>query len=102
MAEPAPVRELAEHDEIPPVDGDHLPVAPAQRPLGPPAILDEPRLADGDNLVAVDGLPAPAGSRDHLGGLRDGEPAGSGAHSPNGVGTPPRSGPRGARAMAGP
>src|SRR4051795_6172101 len=94
MAEPAPVRELAEHDEIPPVDGHHLPVAPAQRPLGPPAVLDEPRLADRDDLVAVDGLRAPAGPRDDVGGLRDGEPASPRAHSSNGVSTARRSGTR--------
>src|SRR4051794_36187643 len=102
MAEPAPVRELAEHDEIPPVDGHHLPVAPAQRPLGPPAVLDEPRLADRDDLVAVDGLRAPAGPRDDVGGLRDGEPASPRAHSSNGVSTPRRPGTRESRATASP
>src|SRR4051795_10742021 len=94
MAEPAPVRELAEHDEVAPVDGHHLPVAPAQRPLGPPAILDQPGFADRDDLVAIDGLRAPAGPDDDIGALWDGEPAGPGAHSSNGVSTARRSGTR--------
>src|SRR3954447_2624834 len=51
MAEPASVRELAEHDEVAAVDRHDLPVAPAQGPVGPPAILDEPRLADRHDFV---------------------------------------------------
>src|SRR4051812_50084521 len=100
MAVPAPVRELAEHHEIPPVDRDDLPVAPSQRPLGPPAVLDEPRLADRDDLVAIDGLRAPTGPDGDVGGLWDGEPAGPRAHSSNGVSTARRSGTREARAAA--
>src|SRR5919202_6689962 len=53
MAEPASVVELAEDDEVAAVDSHHLPVAPAQGAFGPPAVLDEPRLADRDDLVAV-------------------------------------------------
>src|ERR1700742_3129802 len=36
--------EVAEHDEVAPVVGHDLPVAAAQRPVGPPAVLDEPGL----------------------------------------------------------
>ena len=36
--------------------GDDLPVAPPQRPLGPPAILEQPRLAHGIDVATVDDL----------------------------------------------
>src|SRR5215470_11085270 len=85
MTEPASVPELAEHDEVAPVDRDHLPVATPQRPVGPPAVLDEPRLADGDDLVTVDRLRPPARAGDDVGSLRDGEATGAGAHSSNGA-----------------
>ena len=43
-----------EDDEVAPGFADELPVAPAQRLLGPPAILDQPRLADLGDDVPVD------------------------------------------------
>src|SRR5262249_10217591 len=94
MTEPASVPELAEHDEVAPVDRDHLPVATPQRPVGPPAVLDEPRLADGDDLVTVDRLRPPARARDDVGSFRDGEATGARAHSSNGASTARRSGTR--------
>src|SRR5918912_1962480 len=90
MAEPASVIELAQHDEVAAVDRHHLPVATAQRAVGPPAVLDEPRLADRDDLVAVDGLRPPAPPGDDVDPPRGGEGAGAGAHSSNGGGTAPR------------
>src|SRR4051812_16004018 len=77
---PAALLELAEDDEVAAVDGDHLPVAPAERPVGPPAVLDEPRLAHRDDLVAVDGQRPAARAGQDVRGPRDGEAAGAGAH----------------------
>src|SRR3954449_10180113 len=94
MAEPASVLELAEHDEVATVDRHDLPVAPAQRAVGPPAVLDEPRLADRDDLVTVDRLGPSARSGDDVDRLWDREPPGARAHSSNGVSTARRSGTR--------
>src|SRR3954449_5832440 len=94
MAEPASVRELAEHDEVAAVDRHDLPVAPAQGPVGPPAILDEPRLADRHDLVTVDRLGPSARPGDDVDRPRDGEAPGARAHSSNGVSTARRSGTR--------
>jgi hypothetical protein len=52
LQKPATLLELAEDDEVAPVGRHHLPVAATQRPVGPPAVLDEPRLAHG-----LDGAP---------------------------------------------
>src|SRR3954454_21708141 len=94
MPEPASVPELAEDDEGPAVDRDDLPVAATQRTVGPPAVLDEPRLAHGDDLVAVDRLRSAARPGDDVGRPRDGEATRAGAHSSNGVSTARRSGTR--------
>src|SRR4051812_33008100 len=77
---PAALVELAEDDEVTAVDGDHFPVAPAQRAVGPPAVLDEPRLAHRDDLVAVDGQRPAARAGQDVRRARDGEAAGAGAH----------------------
>ena len=94
MTEPASVPELAEDDEVASVDRDDLPVAAAQWPVRPPAVLDEPGLAHRDDLVAIDRLRAPAGSGDDVGRPWDREAAGARAHSSNGVSTARRSGTR--------
>src|SRR5919197_5770798 len=94
VAIPPSVRELAEDDQVAAVDGDDLPVAPAQRPVRPPAVLDQPRFADRDDLVAVDGLGPPTRTGDDVGRSRYGEAPGPGAHSSNGVSTARRSGTR--------
>jgi hypothetical protein len=75
VAIPAALGELAEDDEVAAVDGDDLPIAPADGSVGPPAILDEPRLADGDDLVVVDRLGTPAAAGEDGGGTRDAEAA---------------------------
>src|SRR4051812_10807216 len=75
VAVPAALLELAEDDEGASVHGDDLPVAPAQRPVGPPPVLDEPRLTHRDDLVAVDRERAATGARQHGHGLRHGETA---------------------------
>src|SRR5919204_6384502 len=80
VAIPAALGELAKDHEVAPVDGDHLPVAAATRRVGPPAILDEPRLANRDDLMVIDRLRAPAGAGEDGGGARDAEAAGAGAH----------------------
>src|SRR3954470_22108725 len=77
---PAALDQLAEDDEVPAIDGDDLPVAPAQRPVGPPAILDEPRLAHGHDLVLVAGERPSPGAGEDGGGARDAETTGAGAH----------------------
>jgi len=94
MTEPASVPELAEDDEVASVDRDDLPVAAAQWPVRPPAVLDEPGLAHRDHLVAIDRLRAPAGPGDDVGRPWDREAAGARAHSSNGVSTARRSGTR--------
>src|SRR3954471_10519694 len=94
MAEPASVLELAEDDEVATVDRHDLPVAPAQGPVGPPAVLDEPRLADRHDLVTVDRLRPPARPGDDVDRPRDREAPGARAHSSNGVSTARRSGTR--------
>src|ERR687888_790516 len=77
---PAPLDQLAKDDEVATIDRDHLPVAPAQRPVGPPAVLDEPRFAHGNDLVVVDGERPPPGACEDGGGARDPEAAAAGAH----------------------
>src|ERR1700750_2088865 len=66
--------EVAEDDEVAPVVGHHLPVAGAERPVRPPAVLDEPGLADGLHRAAADGLRPPALARADLHGLRRRQP----------------------------
>src|SRR4051794_40546859 len=80
VAVPPTLLEVAEHHEVATIDGDELPVAPAQRALRPPAVLDEPRLAHRDHLVTVDGQRAPARPHQDGGGPRDGEAARARAH----------------------
>src|SRR3954471_9235019 len=87
MAEPASVRELAEHDEVAAVDRHDLPVAPAQRPVGPPTVLVDAALQDRHDLVTVDRLGPPARPGDDVDRLWDREAPGARAHSSNGVST---------------
>ena len=54
LAPPPPAPQVVEHDLVSPAGRDDLPVAPAQRPIRPPAILDQPGLADGVDLATVD------------------------------------------------
>src|SRR4051812_30084887 len=56
LREPAALDEVAERDQVASVGGHHLPVAPTQGPVRPPAVLDQPRLADRLDRVAVDRL----------------------------------------------
>src|SRR5215210_1629179 len=72
---PTPPQEIAEDDEVAPVARDDLPVATAQRPLRPPAVLDEPRLAHGLDDPAPDRLGPAAGPGADLDGARGGETA---------------------------
>src|SRR4051812_16191684 len=84
--------EVAEDDEIAAVGGHHLPVAAAQRPVGPPAVPDEPRLAHRLDDAPVDPERHPARVRAHAratGLVQAARPA----HS-NGVSTARRSGTR--------
>src|SRR5947199_4554266 len=48
--------QVVEHDLIASARGDDLPVAPAQRAVGPPAILHQPGLAYRVHLATVDEL----------------------------------------------
>jgi hypothetical protein len=77
---PTPLHQLAEDDKVAAIDGDDLPVAAAQRALGPPAVLDQPGLADGDDLVTVDQQRAAARSGVDVGGPRYAEAAAAGAY----------------------
>ena len=43
-----------EHDLITTITCNDLPVAAVQRTVGPPAVLDQPRLSHGVHLGAVD------------------------------------------------
>src|SRR5215210_8248940 len=81
LREPPPFHEVAVDDEVAPVGGDHLPVAPADRLRRPPAVLDQPGLAHGLDRAAVDrrrpalvALPDPGGPRLRQ-PLHDGPPA---------------------------
>src|SRR4051794_40966977 len=65
LGDPAAADEVAKDDAVAPTRRDHLPVAPAQRLLGPPAVFDQPRLADGVDDAAVDEQRAPVVSRAH-------------------------------------
>jgi hypothetical protein len=60
-----------EDDHVASARGDELPVASPKRAVGPPAILDQPRLADGvDRSVAhLEG--ATVGSGEDLSTTRD-------------------------------
>src|SRR4051794_16170530 len=94
MPVPATLLEVAEDDEVAAVERDDLPVAAPQRAVRPPAVLDEPRLADGGHLVTVDRKrPAARAGLDRH-GLRDSETPSAGAHGSNGVSTTRRSGTR--------
>ena len=54
LTPPPPALQIVEHDLVAPAGGDDLPVPAAQRFLGPPPILDQPRLADRVDLAIVD------------------------------------------------
>src|SRR4051794_29180006 len=51
---PGTLHQVAEDDRVAPTRDEHLPVAPAQRGIRPPAVLDEPRLAHRLHLAAGD------------------------------------------------
>src|SRR5437763_10893172 len=61
LREPAALVEVAEDDDVAPVVRDDLPVAPAQRTVRPPTVLDQPRLANGVDRPALDGQRTPGG-----------------------------------------
>jgi len=69
---PPPAHEVVKDDFVAPARGDDLPVAPAQGPLGPPPILDEPGLPDAIDVAGIDTHGAPVLPR------ADGDPAGDG------------------------
>ena len=46
LTPPPPASEIVEYHLVAAADRDHFPIAPPQRLLGPPAILDQPRLPD--------------------------------------------------------
>jgi hypothetical protein len=46
--------EVVKHDLVSTARGDHLPIAPAQGAIGPPAVFHKPGLAHGVNGPAVD------------------------------------------------
>src|ERR671937_762832 len=96
MAVPAALLEVAEDDEVTAVDGDDLPVAAAQRAVRPPAVFDEPGLADAHDLMAVDGQRAAAGTGEDPRRCGDSQPPRARAHGSgsNGVRTMRRSGTR--------
>src|SRR4051794_39799816 len=95
---PACIVEVAEDDDVAPVVGDDLPVAAPQRAVGPPAVLDEPRLAHRVDGSTVDPQRLPARIRAHARATRLVE-APRPAHS-NGVRTARRSGTRESGSMA--
>jgi hypothetical protein len=43
-----------EHDLVSPTRCDDLPIAPAERSIRPPAILDQPRFAHRIDLATID------------------------------------------------
>src|SRR5262245_10875904 len=58
---PAASGAVVEDDDVAAVGRDDLPVATLQRLVGPPAVLDEPRLADRLDVAAADGERAAVG-----------------------------------------
>src|SRR5579884_830523 len=54
LAPPPPTLEVVEDDLVTAAGGHDLPVVAPERALGPPAILDKPRLSDGVDLAAID------------------------------------------------
>jgi hypothetical protein len=88
MPEPAAAHEVAERDEVAAVGGDHLPVAAAKGHVRPPAVLDQPRLADGLDGAAVDRLRPAVGGGAHPDTLGLGEAAGSAGTRRGGTGSP--------------
>jgi hypothetical protein len=51
---PPPAHQVTEHHLVTPIDSDDLPVAPPQRTVGPPSVLDQPRLAHRVDDAAAD------------------------------------------------
>src|ERR1700753_2723484 len=66
---------------VAPAGGDHLPVAPPQRLLGPPAILDQPRLPHRVHLALVDLERAPTITGGHRHPARHAQTARTGHQS---------------------
>src|SRR5688500_16193442 len=93
LPEPPSGLDFPEDDEVAPVHGDDLPVATADRAVGPPTVLDEPGLAHRVHRAAVDDERAAALPRPHASGQRFVQPSRAGAHS-NGASTARRSGTR--------
>src|SRR4051794_35395957 len=94
MGVPPPVLEIVVDDDVAPARGHHLPVAPAQGLVGPPAVLDQPRLAHAVDVAALDPERAAAGAGADRHAARDAEAAGARAHSSNGARAARRSGTR--------
>src|ERR1700691_2792765 len=65
LREPLPGAEIVEDHEVGAPRAEHLPVAPAQRPPSPPAVLHQPRLANLLDRPAVDLAGCPAGTHPH-------------------------------------
>src|SRR4051794_12637121 len=93
LHEPAAALAVVEDHDIAPVGRDDLPVAAPQRLVGPPAILDQPRLADRLDVAAADGERAALGVGSHGDALRNRQAARAG-HPSNGARTARRSGTR--------
>ena len=96
LREPAALHEVAVDDEVAPLGGDHLPVAAAHRRRRPPAVLDQPGLAHGLDLAAVDRLrPALGAPRARRAARGLGEPLhGSQGSAPGGARARASRGPR--------
>jgi hypothetical protein len=54
LAPPPPPDQILEHHLVAPTCCDDLPVATAERSLGPPAILDQPGFTHGIDIPGVD------------------------------------------------
>src|SRR6476661_7591761 len=78
VAVPGLPLEVAEDHEVAPVARDHLPVAAPQRRVGPPPVLDQPRLAHRLDGPAVDRQGAAIVSRAYAREARRRQPAGTG------------------------
>src|SRR5437588_392817 len=54
LSPPPPALQIVEDNLVTSAGGDELPISPSQRTIGPPAVLDQPRLADSVDGSAVD------------------------------------------------
>src|SRR5688572_31410014 len=69
LQEPASAYQIAEHDQVAPVDEDELEIAPPQRAAGPPAVLHDPLLPQGVHGHGLDRRRRAAGVGLDRGGL---------------------------------